>query len=57
MDMNGKTALITGANTGLGFEMARALAGRGARVIVSGRSEPKVQAAIDLSDVSAYGSK
>lgn len=46
MDMNDKTALITGANTGLGFEMARALAARGAHVIVAGRSEDKVQAAI-----------
>ncbi|HBZ44971.1 MAG TPA: short-chain dehydrogenase [Maritimibacter sp.] len=47
MDMNGKTALITGANTGLGFEIARALATRGAQVIVAGRNEAKVQTAID----------
>ncbi|MBN8290611.1 SDR family NAD(P)-dependent oxidoreductase [Rhodobacter sp. NTK016B] len=46
MDMTGKTALITGANTGLGFEMARALAARGAHVIVAGRSAAKLDAAI-----------
>lgn len=46
MDLKGKTALVTGANTGLGFEMARALAGRGAHVVVAGRSREKVDAAI-----------
>lgn len=45
--MQGKTALITGANTGLGFEMAKALAARGAQVVVAGRSRDKVEAAID----------
>lgn len=45
MDLIGKTALITGANTGLGFEMARALAGRGAHVVVAGRSPEKVETA------------
>lgn len=47
MEMTGKTALITGANTGLGFEMARALAAQGAHVIVAGRSRDKVQAALE----------
>ncbi len=44
-DQSGKTIVITGANTGLGFEAARVLAGRGARVIIACRSEEKGQAA------------
>ena len=44
--MNQKTALITGANTGLGFEMAQSLAGQGAHVVVGGRNREKVEAAI-----------
>jgi NAD(P)-dependent dehydrogenase (short-subunit alcohol dehydrogenase family) len=44
---NGKTVVITGANTGLGFETARVLSARGARVYVACRSEQKACAAID----------
>lgn len=40
-DLSGKTALITGANTGIGFETARVIAERGARVIVACRSAEK----------------
>ncbi len=35
--LQGRTALVTGATSGLGFEMARALAAAGARVLVNGR--------------------
>lgn len=37
-DLTGKTALVTGANTGLGQGMALGLASAGARVILAGRS-------------------
>lgn len=47
MTSDRKTAVITGANTGLGFEMAGALGARGWRVVVSGRSPVKVGAALD----------
>lgn len=39
-DLSGKTALVTGANTGLGQGMALALAQAGADVALAGRSEP-----------------
>jgi len=36
-DQRGRTAVITGANTGLGFETARVLAARGAQVVLACR--------------------
>lgn len=46
--MEGKTCIITGGNSGLGFETARALAGAGAKVYIICRSEVRGQAARDL---------
>lgn len=43
----GKVALITGATGGLGFEMARILAGAGATVVLSGRNEAKGAQALE----------
>ncbi|PRQ09125.1 oxidoreductase [Enhygromyxa salina] len=37
-DQTGKHAVITGSNSGIGFEAARALAGRGAAVVLACRS-------------------
>jgi NAD(P)-dependent dehydrogenase (short-subunit alcohol dehydrogenase family) len=42
----GKCIIVTGANTGLGFEAARILAARGARVLLACRSEDKARAAM-----------
>ena len=42
-----KTALITGANKGIGFEIARQLAATSFHVILAGRNEARVHAAVD----------
>jgi len=44
-DLGGKTALITGSGSGLGFAMARGLAEAGARVVLNGRDLAKLEAA------------
>ena len=46
-DLNGRVAMVTGANTGLGQAIAVALAGAGADIVAVGRSEPsETQAAV-----------
>jgi len=45
LDLSGKTALITGATSGLGLETLRVLALRGAHVIATGRTLEKAQQA------------
>ena len=45
-DLTGKTALVTGSGRGLGFEMAKGLAGAGAHVLVNGRDEVNAAAAV-----------
>ncbi|MEV0669279.1 SDR family NAD(P)-dependent oxidoreductase [Mycobacterium sp. NPDC050441] len=40
-DQTGRVAVITGANTGIGFETAAALAGKGARVVLAVRDRDK----------------
>ena len=40
-DQTGRTAVITGANTGLGYETAAALAAKGAHVVLAVRNLEK----------------
>lgn len=44
-DQSGRTAVVTGANTGLGFETAKVLAARGATVVIAVRNVEKGNAA------------
>lgn len=46
-DLSGKVAVITGANTGIGFETARSLAFFGCRVLLVCRSQAKAEEAIE----------
>ena len=44
---DGRTALVTGANSGLGRQVSRVLAQRGARVLMAARDRARGQAAVD----------
>jgi NAD(P)-dependent dehydrogenase (short-subunit alcohol dehydrogenase family) len=46
-DLDGKTMIVTGANTGIGRVTAEVLAKRGAKVFLASRSKEKTQAVID----------
>ena len=54
---SGKTAVVTGATSGLGYETALALARAGADVILTGRDDRKGQAAIEKIGREALGAK
>jgi uncharacterized oxidoreductase len=45
MKTSGTTILITGGTSGIGYELARRLVGLGNTVIVTGRSQSKLEAA------------
>jgi NAD(P)-dependent dehydrogenase (short-subunit alcohol dehydrogenase family) len=46
-DQHGRTAVVTGANGGLGLETARQLAARGAHVVMAVRNQEKAASAVD----------
>ncbi len=56
-DQAGRTAIVTGSNTGLGLEIAKALARRGAKVVVACRSQEKGREAVDQITAVASGSE
>lgn len=47
-EQSGKCFIVTGANTGIGFEVATAVAARRARVLLACRDEAKARAAMSL---------
>jgi NAD(P)-dependent dehydrogenase (short-subunit alcohol dehydrogenase family) len=50
LDLNGMTALVTGCNSGIGFETMRVLAGRGVHVIGAARTQEKAEEACSSVD-------
>jgi NAD(P)-dependent dehydrogenase (short-subunit alcohol dehydrogenase family) len=46
IDLKGKTALVTGSTSGIGHAIARGLAAAGADVVVNGRGQARVDAAV-----------
>jgi NAD(P)-dependent dehydrogenase (short-subunit alcohol dehydrogenase family) len=45
LQLNGKTALVTGSTAGIGLAIAERLAAEGSEIIISGRSQDKLDAA------------
>ena len=56
-DLRGTTAVVTGASTGLGFEVARMLSGHGATVIMACRNMPKAETAADRIRAAVPGAQ
>lgn len=57
IDLTGKTALVTGSTSGIGHAIAKGLAATGAEVVVNGRSQSKVDAAIAAITKAVPGAK
>lgn len=55
MRLKNKTAIITGGTTGLGYEMAKRYIEEGARVLITGRSQDKVDQAVAELGKNAQG--
>ena len=57
IDLSGKTALVTGSTSGIGYAIAKGLAATGASVVVNGRTQAKVDAAAATLAKAVPGSK
>jgi NAD(P)-dependent dehydrogenase (short-subunit alcohol dehydrogenase family) len=55
IDLNGKTALVTGSTQGIGYAIAEGLASAGARVAVNGRTPERVDEAVAKLSESSGG--
>ena len=56
-ELNGKTAIVTGASQGIGAAAARAFAEQGANVILSARSKSKIDALAEELTSEGYSAK
>jgi NAD(P)-dependent dehydrogenase (short-subunit alcohol dehydrogenase family) len=57
LKLAGKVALVTGSTAGIGFAIARSLAGEGAQVYVNGRTQERVDRAIAAIRLHAGSAK
>ncbi|UYO47585.1 SDR family oxidoreductase [Rhodopseudomonas palustris] len=57
IDLSGKTALVTGSTAGIGHAIAKGLAATGAHVVINGRGQAKVDAAVAAVSKVAKGGK
>ncbi len=57
IDLSGKTALVTGSTSGIGHAIARGLAATGAEVVINGRTQGKVDAAVAALTKQVPGSR
>ena len=53
--LDGKVALVTGSGRGLGLEIARAMSGAGAHVLLNGRDAARLQTQADA--IAAAGGR
>ena len=57
IDLSGKTALVTGSPAGIGYAIAKGLAASGAGVVINGRGQDKVDAAVANLKHAVSGAK
>src|ERR1044071_1755108 len=57
LDLTGKTVVVTGSSAGLGYETARAMAAKGAEVVMAGRDPRKTAAAVGRIRAAQPGAK
>lgn len=54
-NLTGKTAIITGGTTGIGFETAKQYIAAGARIIITGQNQTRLDAAVEALGENAIG--
>ena len=57
LGLPGKLAVVTGSSAGIGYAIAEALAAEGARVIINGRTEQRVNAAVEKLSLGNRGAE
>jgi NAD(P)-dependent dehydrogenase (short-subunit alcohol dehydrogenase family) len=57
LQLTQKTALVTGSTAGIGFAIAKRLAAEGAQVIITGRTEARIGAAIEALTAQVPGAR
>jgi NAD(P)-dependent dehydrogenase (short-subunit alcohol dehydrogenase family) len=55
IDLSGRTALVTGSTQGIGLAIAKGLVAAGARVVVNGRTQARVDEAVEALPGPALG--